>query len=59
MDFLRNYAKRNFREYFADCLAYWVKNQEDSTALALILEQAPETYHYSERLECGDRTLPI
>ena len=50
-DFLRAYAKRNFREYFADCFAYWVKHREDRAALALMREQAPETYHYFEELE--------
>lgn len=56
-DFLRAYAKRNFREYFADCFAYWVKHQEDSAALALMREQAPETYHYFEELERGGWVL--
>lgn len=52
-DFLRAYARRNFREYFADCFAYWVKHREDRTALAIMREQAPETYHYFEELERG------
>ncbi len=51
--FLRYYARRNFREYFADCFAYWVKHREDSAGLALMQEQAPETYRYFEELERG------
>ena len=49
--FLRTYAKRNFREYFADCFAYWIKNRENQEALALMWAQAPETFRYFSGLE--------
>ena len=58
-DFLRAYARRNFREYFADCFAYWVENREDSAALALMWEQVPETCQYFMELEYGEWELPL
>lgn len=47
---LRNYAKTNAREYFADCFAYWVKYAENANAISLLQECAPMTYRYMEDL---------
>ena len=47
---LRNYAKTNAREYFADSFAYWVKYAENANAISLLQECAPMTYRYMEDL---------
>lgn len=47
---LRNFAKTNAREYFADCFAYWVKYAENANAISLLQECAPMTYRYMEDL---------
>ena len=47
---LRNYAKTNVREYFADCFAYWVKYAENANAISLLQECAPMTFRYMEDL---------
>lgn len=47
---LRNYAKTDSREYFADCFAYWVKYAENANAISLLQECAPMTYRYMEDL---------
>ena len=47
---LRNYAKTNAREYFADCFDYWVKYAENANAISLLQECAPMTYRYMEDL---------
>ena len=47
---LRNYAKTNAREYFADCFAYWVKYAGNTNAISLLQECAPMTYRYMEDL---------
>ena len=47
---LRNYAKTNVREYFADCFAYWVKYAGNTNAISLLQECAPMTYRYMEDL---------
>ena len=47
---LRNYAKTNAREYFADSFAYWVKYAENANAISLLQKCAPMTYRYMEDL---------
>lgn len=47
---LRNYAKTNAREYFADCFAYWVKYAENANAISLLQECAPMTYRYMGKI---------
>ena len=47
---LRDYAKTNVREYFADCFAYWVKYAENANAISLLQKCAPMTYRYMEDL---------
>lgn len=46
---LRDYAKTNAREYFADCFAYWVKYAGNTNAISLLQECAPMTYRYMEK----------
>ena len=47
---LRDYAKTNAREYFADCFAYWVKYAGNTNAISLLQECAPMTYRYMEKI---------
>ena len=47
---LRDYAKTNAREYFADCFDYWVKYAENANAISLLQECTPMTYRYMEDL---------
>ena len=47
---LRDYAKTNAREYFADCFDYWVKYAGNTNAISLLQECAPMTYRYMEDL---------
>ncbi len=47
---LRDYAKTNAREYFADCFAYWVKYAGNTNAISVLQECAPMTYRYMEDL---------
>ena len=45
---LRNYAKTDSREYFADYFAYWVKYAGNTNAISLLQDCAPMTYRYME-----------
>lgn len=56
--FLRDHARSNFREYFADCFAYWIKNREDADAMTLFAREAPETFCYFAALEEDSWTVP-
>ena len=47
---LRDYAKTNAREYFADCFAYWVKYAGNTNAISLLQACAPMTYRYMEKI---------
>ncbi len=47
---LRDYAKTNAGEYFADCFDYWVKYAENANAISLLQECTPMTYRYMEDL---------
>ena len=47
---LRDYAKTNAREYFADCFAYWVKYAGNTNAISLLQECAPMTFRYMEEV---------
>lgn len=40
---LGNYATTNNREYFAECFDYFIRNQNDPTALAALRDIAPAT----------------
>ena len=47
---LRNYAKTDSAEYFADCFAYWVANSGSTQAMARFQAAAPRTYAYFQAL---------
>lgn len=47
---LRNYAKTNTREYFADCFAYCIIHGKDSEMMKSLRKNAPQTCTYFEKL---------
>ena len=48
---LRNYAKTNAREYFADCFAYCIIHGNDSEMMESLRKNAPQTCTYFEELK--------
>ena len=51
---LRDYAKSNSTEYFADCFEYYLKNKGNTKNIELFKSKAPQTYQYLQELEaCG------
>ena len=48
---LRNYAKTNAREYFADCFAYWIAYSGSEKRMEIFRNAAPQTWAYFEALE--------
>ena len=51
---LRDYAKSNSNEYFADCFEYYLKNKGNAKNIDLFKSKAPMTYQYLQELEaCG------
>ena len=51
---LRDYAKSNSNEYFADCCEYYLKNNDNAKNNNLFKSKAPMTYQYLQELEaCG------
>lgn len=47
---LRDYAKTNTREYFADCFAYCIIHGNDSEMMESLRKNAPQTCTYFEEL---------
>ena len=47
---LRNYAKTNSREYFADCFVYWITYNNSERCMETFRNVAPQTYAYMEEL---------
>ena len=47
---LRDYAKTNAREYFADCFAYCIIHGNDSEMMERLRKNAPQTCTYFEKL---------
>ena len=47
---LRDYAKTNSREYFADCFAYWISYSDNEKRMKSFQNAAPQTYAYMEML---------
>ena len=47
---LRDYAKTNSREYFADCFAYWITYSGSTKHMEFFRDTAPQTYAYMEEL---------
>ena len=48
---LRDYAKTNAREYFADCFDYWVAYSGNEKRMETFRNAAPQTWAYFEALE--------
>lgn len=47
---LRDYAKTNAHEYFADCFVYWIMYNESAKRMERFKQSAPQTYAYFESL---------
>ena len=56
---LRDYAKTNAREYFADCFAYCIIHGNDSEMMESLRKNAPQTCTYFEELGRGSRSRSI
>lgn len=56
---LRNYAKTNAREYFADCFAYCIIHGNDSEMMKSLRKNAPQTCTYFEELGKGSWSRSI
>lgn len=56
---LRNYAKTNAREYFADCFSYCIIHGNDSEMMKHLRKNAPQTCTYFEELGKGSRSRSI
>ena len=48
---LRDYAKTNAREYFADCFDYWIAYSGSEKRMETFRNAAPQTWAYFEALE--------
>lgn len=48
---LREYAKTNAREYFADCFDYWIAYSGNEKRMETFRNAAPQTWAYFEALE--------
>ena len=48
---LRDYAKTNAREYFADCFDYWIAYSGNEKRMETFRNAAPQTWVYFEALE--------
>ena len=48
---LRDYAKTNAREYFADCFDYWIAYSGNEKRMETFRNAAPQTWAYFEALE--------
>ncbi|MCF2661824.1 anthrax toxin lethal factor-related metalloendopeptidase [Pseudoflavonifractor phocaeensis] len=51
---LRDYAKTNSREYFADCFVYWITYSGNEKRLETFRNAAPETYAYMGELSANN-----
>lgn len=51
---LRDYAKTNRREYFADCFAYWITYSGSTKHMEFFRDTAPQTYAYMEELAASN-----
>lgn len=47
---LRDYAKTNSKEYFADCFTYWINNSGNAERMEQFRQSTPQTYAYFETL---------
>ena len=51
---LRDYAKTNAREYFADCFDYWIAYSGNEKRMEVFRNAAPETYAHMEKLAANN-----
>ena len=51
---LRDYAKTNSREYFADCFVYWITYSGNEKHMETFRSAAPKTYAYMEKILADD-----
>lgn len=51
---LRDYAKTNSREFFADCFVYWITYSADKKRMDDFRDAAPQTYAYMKKLETNN-----
>lgn len=51
---LRDYAKTNAHEYFADCFTYWINHSDHTEHMEWLKESVPQTYAYFEKLDASD-----
>ena len=51
---LRDYAKTNSREYFADCFVYWTTYSGNKKRMEGFRNAAPQTYTYMEKLAANN-----
>ena len=51
---LRDYAKTNAREYFADCFDYWITYSADKKRMDDFRDAAPQTYAYMKKLAANN-----
>lgn len=51
---LRDFAKTNSREYFADCFAYWITYSGSTKHMEFFRDTAPQTYAYMEELAASN-----
>lgn len=51
---LRDYAKTNSREYFADCFVYWITYSGNEKRMETFRNTAPQTYAYMEKLAANN-----
>lgn len=47
---LRDYAKTNSREFFADCFVHWITYSADKKRMDDFRDAAPQTYAYMKKL---------
>ena len=48
--YLKDYAKTNSREFFADCFVYWITYSADKKRMDDFRDAAPQTYAYMKKL---------
>ena len=51
---LRDYAKTNAREYFADCFDYWITYSADKKRMDDFRDAAPQTSAYMKKLAANN-----
>jgi len=55
---LRDYAKTNAREYFAECFDYWLAHSVDAVRMEAFTKAAPQTAAYLDTLAANNWIIP-